>query len=174
VNPSLELSGDAWRVRFVHRDDRYAHVIEVAEADGFHAVLESIEGTASDAWPPSPPLQDLHIERHGDVQVALLVGRAGRSHWSLSIALDRASQTIDFDAACRTSDLPVWLGSTYRRTAAGSRAVSVDPVEGIDQPRYNDEHRTIALPAVVAADCGQQTIRWRYRIRLECGDTSPL
>src|SRR5262245_46882266 len=45
---------------------------------------------------------------------ALLVGMAGRSHWSGSIEATPASAEIVFDLACRHSGAPQELGSRYR------------------------------------------------------------
>lgn len=175
MNATVELTGGALRVRFMRIGDRYAHFIDACDAQGFHPVLESVEGTTTDdAWPPSPPLQDLHIEqRPGGVQVALLVGRAGRSHWSLSIALDASSHTILFDAACRTGERPLWLGSIYSCLSPGlhtlsdcGRGLAMEMLEGIDAALLNEERGTIALPARVAEQSGNQTNRWRYRIQI--------
>ncbi len=82
-------------------------------------LLESCEGQSSDTWPASPPLQQLLIEPRGAAgHVALLVGMAGRSHWSLSIEplVDRVG--FRFDAACRLSGPPEWLGHVWRAAAA--------------------------------------------------------
>lgn len=98
-------------IAFVRRADRYAHQVQV---DG-SAWLESIEGTEADRWPASPPLQELasHPQPAGG-DALLLVGMAGRSHWSLSVTVVAEPDRLRFDVACRASEPPVWLGSTYR------------------------------------------------------------
>ncbi|MBX7074686.1 MAG: hypothetical protein K1X71_16205 [Pirellulales bacterium] len=98
-------------IAFVRRADRYAHQIQV---DG-SAWLESIEGSEVERWPASPPLQELasHSLPAGGAAL-LLVGMAGRSHWSLSVAVAGEPDRLRFDAACRANEPPVWLGSTYR------------------------------------------------------------
>ncbi len=137
MSAPLEVTGRMARVRFERTADRYGHTIEVCAESGFVSLFQSLEAAADDAWPSSPPLQDLHIEhRAGGVQVALLVGRAGRSHWSLSILVDPASDIIEFDAACRTSDTPLWLGSTYRRLPQPSDLIEFQPTDGILTSTY--------------------------------------
>ena len=75
-------------------------------------MLESVEGSASDDWPASPPLQNLSIEELAPGRrAALLVGMAGRSHWSASIEPVPGQAALLFDVACRTSDSDVSLGS---------------------------------------------------------------
>jgi hypothetical protein len=162
VNGPPEIAGTALRVRFVRLADRYSHVIDVRDGGDWRTVLESVEGSADDAWPTSPPLQDVHIEQRPDgLQVALAVGRAGRSHWSLSIALDPASEAIEIDAACRTSERPGWLGSTYR--SLWGEGIAMEALEGVEKTADGGTG-TISLRACLVVESGNQTIRWRYRI----------
>ena len=53
------------------------------EGLGSELLLTSVEGTAHNRWPPSPPLQSLAIEERGEQTVALAVGMAGGAHWLL-------------------------------------------------------------------------------------------
>jgi hypothetical protein len=120
---NLTLEGGGWRVAFERRGDRLAHRI-AAERDGtWIDLLESVEGTADEDWPPSPPLQELHTESRADArQVALLVGMAGSSHWSLSVELLFERRELVFDTACRVRAAPAWLGSVYRVCVADGQA----------------------------------------------------
>ncbi len=78
-------------------------------------LLESIEGTADQLWPSSPPFQEAHLEPRADGrQVVLLVGMAGSSHWSASVEIDPQTHTALFDVACRMRGPADWLGSRYR------------------------------------------------------------
>lgn len=78
-------------------------------------LLESLEGQSGDIWPGSPPLQQLLIESRAEAgHVALLVGMAGRSHWSLSVEPLADRIGFRFDAACRLSGPPEWLGHAWR------------------------------------------------------------
>lgn len=110
------IEGGGLRVVFRRLSDRFAHRVEWMDRGGVIPLIESIEGAADEDWPASPPLQELHFERReGGIQLALLVGRAGASHWSMSIELDPAAAKISFDVACRVRAAPGRLGSRYRR-----------------------------------------------------------
>jgi hypothetical protein len=122
------------RVRFFQNGDRYTHAIDLVSVDETRTLLESVEGDDTDVWPPSPPMQHLNVswiasdteQRH----VAMLVGGAGSSHWSMCVAVsDSEGQPTEkqygmwgeqllFEVACRTQKPPVWLGNTYRILAA--------------------------------------------------------
>jgi hypothetical protein len=109
-------NGGRLRLRFVRLGDRVHHTVEWLDpAMAATALIESREGQASDNWPASPPLQQLLIEPRGAAgHVALLVGMAGRSHWSLSIEPLADRVGFRFDAACRIGGPPGWLGHTWR------------------------------------------------------------
>lgn len=121
-------------LRFVRRGDRLHQSIEwLAAADSQSTVsagqsagvdrsttrfapclLESLEGQSGDIWPASPPMQQLLIESRAEAgHVALLVGMAGRSHWSLSVEPLADRVGFRFDAACRLSGPPEWLGHAW-------------------------------------------------------------
>jgi hypothetical protein len=142
------------------------------------ARLESLEGQPDDPWPASPALQSLHVEqRGGGIVVALLVGMAGSSHWSLSVEANAQLHRATFDVACRTRAEPAWLGSTYSLSpdfeiaenclldAAGRRlqvtpdAPHVPTVLTFSQRRLSLVPERTALPGKAP-----QTIRWRYSI----------
>ena len=113
--------GHKLRVEFFKVADRYAHRLSavLVQDDGSRKVVplaESVEGTADDPWPPSPPLQSLSMEEMPVAgRAALLVGMAGRSHWSASIELDLIGKDPPcFDLACRFTTVPERLASTYR------------------------------------------------------------
>ena len=85
------------RVRFFQSGDRYCHAIDLVDGDSTRTLLESVEGDDTDLWPPSPPMQHLNVSwiaseaehRH----VAMLVGGAGSSNWSMCVAVsDRESR----------------------------------------------------------------------------------
>lgn len=115
-------NGHRLRVEFHELGDRYAHRLTVVlrEEAGNETVVplaESVEGASDDPWPPSPPLQSLSIEELADGRMAaLLVGMAGRSHWSASIDVIgvRLNGEPTFELACRFTAIPTRLCSTYR------------------------------------------------------------
>lgn len=107
--PDCELSAGRVAVRFAHRGDRWGHAILI---DG-QMVLTSAEGTPEEAWPASPPLQELHEQALADGRRAIFgVGMAGRSHWSLSVTAD--GDRLVFEAACRAFGERGPLGSGYQ------------------------------------------------------------
>lgn len=116
---TLDPQGRGLRVAFYQQGDRYGHVVAtvVKASTGQEVVtplLVSKEGTASESWPPSPPLQSLSIEQRATGAVALLVGMAGSSHWSMSVEAHAESGQMKFDVACRAASSTDWLGSIYR------------------------------------------------------------
>jgi hypothetical protein len=123
VSDAEALTALGLRVVFRRLADRYAHVIETVHGGEVVAIAESLEGTAEEDWPRSPALQQLHFETRPDgSRLALLVGRAGTSHWSLSVEAKPDSPLVIFDVACRVRELPVRLGSEYRLLSEANKA----------------------------------------------------
>jgi hypothetical protein len=186
-------------VRFFQTGDRYSHVIELDDGGHVRTLLESVEGSEQDYWPPSPPLQHLNVSwitsdsehRH----VAMLVGGAGSSHWSMCVAVsDLKSRPrenrgdpnteLTFDIACRVQKPPAWLGSTYRILAAPAVAseklncacIPVTPPRCLvltDDIALQMDTRSRPLPLLrcrANAFDGTlfdlpATVRWRYSVR---------
>lgn len=132
-----------------------------------------MEGGADDPWPLSPPLQELHVERNADGrQVALLVGRAGRSHWSLSV--EPFENRLVFDAACRLSGEAEWLGSSYRAAGGMTGVDGIVALAGgtLRMVSAEADGATLVIDADVLrieaarAALGPRTARWRYTIEL--------
>ena len=113
------LDGDGRGLRvFSSRDeDRYGHEIACVTGPVATVCLRAELGRDRDPWPASPPLQQGSLEPSSrGRQMALLIGMAGKSHWSQSVETDSAATSLTFDVACRVHRQPVWLGSSYRRT----------------------------------------------------------
>ena len=110
----LLLTNGTLRLRFEKQGDRYAQVIEVSDAHGWSPIARSVEGTADQTWPHSPPWQELTQEHHAtSQQIIFTVGKAGTSHWSGSFSKLPAGG-IRCEIACRTSRVPHFLGTTLR------------------------------------------------------------
>ena len=175
-NP-LTLHCPILSVRFHSQDDRFAHSIYAGDSD--QPLLTSIEGGAAD-WPASPPLQEVHLEqRPGGAQVALAVGMAGSSHWSLSCELRPAGEDameVEFDVACRLKQPPDQLGSSYLlgenvslkpgdtgswqlQTPGGAWQLTADEAT-------IEEAGRLIFPAPPAAGELPATVRWGYRLRV--------
>ncbi|MFM8251909.1 MAG: hypothetical protein ACKOBW_09975 [Planctomycetota bacterium] len=179
---SLSLDGDrVLHVVFVRLADRIGHRLELqANSQPARVIAESWEGATDDAWPVSPPLQQLHLEdRGGGQRVALLVGMAGRGHWSLVVEPTADRRGFLFDAACRLSAAPTQIGSAYRwhvpaadcavelqvesPEALRIRSSSESPAAQSSTPMtLDDSHVTLhwqpPLPSLPA------TVRWRYQV----------
>lgn len=167
---ALDASGVGLRLRLFRRFDRFAHEIVLVHGDEEHIALRSIEGNDHDHWPASPPFQQvsLHLQERSR-RAALLVGMAGKSHWSGSMEADAARRQITFDIACRISEPPSWLGSQYEREAAprpelGAAAIKI--LSGAEL-QASDSDR-IAVRALLAQPV--KTVRWRYSVAWSVDD----
>jgi hypothetical protein len=102
------------RVDFDWRGDRYGHAVSVLVDDAWRELLRSQEGEPDDPWPPSPPLQHLIFSKRQDgATIALLVGSAGSSHWSMSVEPLGDRKEYLFDVACCGGGQPIRVGSAY-------------------------------------------------------------
>lgn len=178
------LRGGDLAVRFAWRGDRFGHELGVLDGDACLPIVRSLEGTPLDDWPASPALQSLDLNSGPAANtLALLVGMAGKSHWSASVEVH--GEELRFDIACRRRPHDLgWLGSTYvalgtpqlqdRRTAritvAGGAAKSAQMVITLDEqfPETRWEVAGDRLRVVPAAAATQvaQTVRWGYRVAL--------
>ncbi len=174
------LSHAAVRVVFFRRADRYAHRLELA-ASSF-PLLESVEGAHDAQWPPSPPMQELHLHPSSNAAAVLLgVGMAGSSHWSLSAELQENAAhvvAVKFDVACRTVGPTPWLGSRYRLRSEGVFSGDLkgsrirypkSPVElRIESPNCRVEFDANELSITPLDDVGEvkRTVRWQYTLEV--------
>jgi len=159
------LEGGSLAVRFFWHHDRFAHEVAVREGDGWRAMGSSVEGSPDDEWPASPPFQSLHVEHRDDGrQVALLVGMAGKSHWSASIEIDAAVPCISFDVACRIRTIePGPLGSTYQ-SSEDDHPLHIE-LTGRFGPAQLERHASqTRVAADATGDACPRTVRWDYRI----------
>jgi hypothetical protein len=167
-------------VRFRWSVDRWAHDILWRGPDGWILLFESVEGSSVSHWPASPPLVSLEIDdQRENTRTALLVGMAGKCHWSLSVEFDRFAGRARFDAACRVRGARGPLGSRYQllQTAASVNH-QVACVGGLHV--YTDRHfesrlsvaeRNLSIvPMGTIPGDEAQTIRWAYTF----GVTNPI
>jgi hypothetical protein len=163
----LETAG--LRVRFLWNTDRYGHEIWLPDGADWSCALSSLEGSPQDDWPASPPLQSLAIDHRDDgTSVALLVGMAGKSHWSASLQIDPQLPGVRFDVACRVRDPQAGpLGSIYQVLAHRSPDIAFDLEPGEPFAPALLERESGLIKIVVAASPAEapRTIRWRYLLR---------
>jgi hypothetical protein len=162
VDKEVILEAANLRVVFFRQGDRWAHRIEVQhETTGaWSGALESLEGSADDVWPPSPPFQQLHVEHRPTGDVVLLVGMAGRTHWSAAVETTPDRQAIRFDVAARLQQLPpesIRLKSEYRDCREDAKRV---------QPRVVITWQLGEPPRTAPATCA-----WQWQIKLRDDDS---
>lgn len=177
---STNAEGVGLQVRFSWRQDRYSHTISKLIAGRLIPVFESVEGSSTEVWPPSPPLQQLSVEElRPATQVALLVGMAGKSHWSISVEPVSTRAAFVFDVACKSRDTAAQLCSGYLQLADkvntdGDHDATI-AVEGRHlQIRCDRDGPAVATiqegplgPRIAPAAIGPTgTTRWRYTIEL--------
>ncbi len=133
------------RLHFAWCGDRYAHCLELTR-DGQSLVgLRSLEGADHETWPASPALQQLNLQTSGAGRsCALLLGMAGKNHWSASVET-RADRLV-FDIACRVQEPAGWLGSSYQIDPSCDR-VSQQP-DGSYHLAYGGDDRPSAVRIV--------------------------
>ncbi len=183
---AIDESGCGLRVTFVWHRDRFAHTIALIDDGRITPLLASQEGVDQDAWPPSPPLRNLTIEPRGDShQVALLVGMAGTSHWSLSVEADGSRRELIFDVACRVKETPQSITSSFRTmakpdlrdqgtSAAFDNGVSIQIETAAEFSATTITESPAGLHIAAAHENKfPTTIRWRYSISRVNQNPSP-
>ena len=189
---SVDRLGWGLRVVFYRDRDRHAHIVAAVQhsntpQESVMPLLRSVEGPADSTWPPSPPLQSMSIEIRPTGSVALMVGMAGRSHWSMSVeaASGRAhvafgQPQLAFDVACRADGSQGFLGSTYRAVAATNRWLQGDgPSQCTMVTPLGPLHleatrvilgeatdRTVVLGPASDLSRPSSSIRWTYDLQL--------
>jgi len=152
--PAVRLEAGRVAAVFSRQDDRWRHAIFI---DGV-ARYESLEGpeppAADPRWPAAPVLTEVsRIDVAGSPAIGG-VGRAGRSHYSLSMARHPTEpDTLVVEVACRIHESPGWLGSTYRAIGADAPVrIAADPGPA---------------PAGEPAAALPRTVVWSYRFSPE-------
>ncbi len=171
---AVGADGFGLSVSFVRHHDRYAHTIAAVDGQLQTPLLASSEGTDQQDWPPSPPLQQLNIEARAAGDVALLIGIAGKSHWSLSVEAIRETATLVFDVACRCARTPERLGSVYRANIVPSpsghllihgRECTIRADEQLAARLTIDDNQLILAPSTLDT-AAPATVRWKYSVSI--------
>lgn len=160
------IEGGDLRVEFFRSADRVAHRVLLRGV----MIAHSVEGTPEQDWPPSPPFQEVHFETSPQgVPLALLVGQAGRSHWSASVSAGEGSQIV-FDVACRLHLMPDCLGTAYQLAATCARttdSVQIESTGGrcqlLTDSRLELQGCDVQIAPLSQSESLPQTVRWTYR-----------
>ena len=143
-------------IRFSWCGDRWSHTIAFLGVGG-DAAWRSIEGPdeagGDAAWPASPVIVELSQVPSAAAVVG--VGRAGKSHFSVSFTAKPAGSSSESQAArlvvecaCRIHEPPRWIGSTYEVVGSAGRPSGL-----------------VRFPALIAADLAgplPRTVTWSY------------
>jgi len=162
----IVIGNEAFALEFFWQQDRFAQrVVSQPEAER-EILLRSQEGTPQQIWPPSPPSQSISVETQDGCQVALLVGMAGKSHWSASVMpVTESLSGWEFDIACLAKQPPQWLGSSYQFTDTTQTVVQLEPIENCSiEP--GSSPRVLSLRCDVQTADTPRTLRWKYRLLL--------
>jgi hypothetical protein len=184
---ALNAQGTGLGVALWRQGDRYAHALYAfgGAAETPLLLMASLEGNDREPWPTSPPLQQLIVEpREAGRNVALLIGMAGSSHWSLSIDVDSIGRLIVFEAACRCSTQPTEMGSRYRVRPVSrlsnrelqwhlpnSGQVELVWPDSRGQCQHGPPRQTdwIVRPMDLSPPQWPATVRWNYAVRWRAG-----
>jgi hypothetical protein len=182
----LEATTGEWglRVAFEFRGDRWSHQIAVSTpGQPSGTVLESVEGTSDDRWPPSPTFQELVFDQGQSLaqrnstfvsRVAQLLGKAGNNFWSASFELFSNPLKLVVDVACRVAADRGFVGSTYGVTPTQTqhlqdgalRLIECDggSVEWIVTNGVLHREASASEQWIISPSGGvaQSTLRWRY------------
>jgi hypothetical protein len=171
-------------VGFARRLDRVGHVVSLVEGEKCTPLFASLEGDDQDDWPPSPPLQEVHIEKRDKNLVAMLVGMAGDSHWSVAMDPMAGGVGITVAVACRLKQHPVQIGSRYGNLIEGLSpqtdsegrivwqlgehrvAIEVVSLSEYPTPETPYDPQGFEIKASINEEPFPKTIQWRYLIRL--------
>lgn len=172
--------GELLQVAFERKHDRFHHTVTTQLPSGAVTLLTSQEGRGQEFWPASPALQQLSIVELGEGRrAALLIGMAGRSHWSLSVVAEANGRELLFDAACRVQQAPSQLGSSYRvlvPATLGSGPSVLLGGDALGRPAVcesDEKCRILADGSCLFFQCSPSTeslpatFRWSYRITLQ-------
>ena len=161
-------------LKFTWQADRYHHHWEF---DAAEPSIASVESTSADAWPISPPLQQIHQQSFADGrQVVFGVGMAGRGHWSASFTLIPDLHCWIVELACRSPQEPDHLASTYQLSGdwqeqgeqgiAGSHLNQRLTVQPIAPGSLADlESNVLVIRPSSLADVAT-THQWAFRLRI--------
>jgi hypothetical protein len=162
IHPAAPPRLEAGRVGvvFSRSGDRWAHHVLVDGATRFVST-EGPTRAGDDRWPASPVVTEVALVEAAGGPALVGVGRAGRSHFSLSlIRHPTLPDTVLVEAACRIHEPPGWLGSTYRPL----EPPLADEPAPVDADRDSEMIRLPAAPGTSDPGSVPRTVLWTYLI----------
>jgi len=157
-------------IEFRRAGDRFSHTIRRTDAAGETTDQWcEVQAGDSDDWPASPPIQELSLEKIADAEVLLGVGRAGKSHWSISVETSEidGKASLRLDIACRCPAPPQWLGSTYDVKPNAENLEATPPPLTLrceaDTNAAEEKSRLVIEPIDRPARW-PGTVRWRFAV----------
>ncbi|MCC9609281.1 hypothetical protein LOC68_06005 [Blastopirellula sp. JC732] len=182
---AIDADGRGLFVSFPRRGDRFGHVVSIVSGDEIVPCMVSLEGDDEEEWPDSPPIQQLSIEERENGAVALGVGQAGKSHWSVTVETFAAERRVEFHVACRLKMHPAQISSRYASLLGeGVSPKSVDPYtwswtagdktmlvrefvfDHYPAPEFPAGDAGFEINAAVDQMPFPKTIEWRYSFQL--------
>ncbi len=180
---SIREDGIGLFVNFVKQKDRFGHIVALVQGDECTPLFVSIEGNDEEPWPESPPFQEIHQEDRPVGTIALLVGKAGDSHWSAAVEPTAEPGGIHYSVACRMKDYPMRICSRYGcaleeniepklerdgpwvYTINGTEVcVDVIPQEQFPTPEVPASASGFEVNASLDGEPFPKTIQWLYKI----------
>ena len=163
---SLNCEIDVGRVlviEFAPAGQQLAHTLSLYVGEELVERLNSTEAMDGNGWPVSPPIQE--IQPQAIHNVLLAVGRAGLSHWSMSVHVEAHQPALIFDVACRVRSKPGHLGSAYRRdVVGGSPMLAIEAFGEISSEIGQAASDQLAITPSDMPTSWPATVRWQYRV----------
>ncbi|MFK7738124.1 MAG: hypothetical protein AB8B50_19005 [Pirellulaceae bacterium] len=171
--PIVLENSELGRLEFNWSGDRFAHSWTFGETQ-----FQSVESSSEEAWPLSPPLQQIHSQSFADGREIIFgVGMAGRGHWSASFTLVPELRCWIVELACRCTVDTGPLSCCYQLPETNGEAQLQDGVLSL-----STAPTTLLEPIAPGTELeikdGQvmlcprenstegETIQWAYRIRI--------
>jgi hypothetical protein len=149
-------------IDFRFHDDRHGHVILIRLQNEVLEILESVEGTDDDEWPPSPPLQQIHEQELPSGSVIWGLGMSGSSHWSGSFAFE-----TDGHSDTRRLHAELALRSDSRNADAVSTYRVIDPKTTVNKTTETSLEVSTQLSALkISVDLERAQLEWIPERRL--------